>query len=191
MLYKALSFLTSELNDYFSRTYQLTEDRAVLSAHVNADGTSATGIVNKVSVSLVNLAPEATVRNLPPERVGNGELRMSPAIKLNLWVLFAASFGDYDESLKFLSSTLTFFQSRPVFTAQNSPRLDRSFDRLVLELETMNYHELSNLWGIVGSKYMPSAVYKVRLVTIQGGAVLDRSPGVSGLGINSTPLTPS
>lgn len=188
MLYKALSFLTSELNDYFSRTYQLTEDRAVLSGHVSPDGTPVTDIVNKVSVSLVNLAPEATVRNLPPERAGKGELRLGPAIKLNLWVLFAASFSEYDEALKFLDSTLLFFQSRPVFTAQNSPRLDRDFDRLVLELETMTYHELSNLWGIVGSKYVPSVVYKVRLVTIQSGAVVERASSVSGLGVNPTPL---
>jgi hypothetical protein len=184
MLYKALSFLTTELNEYLRRAYQLQEDRAVLSAHVTPEGTVATGIVNKVSVSLVNLAPESTVRNMQPERVGNGELRLNPAVKLNLWVLFAANFSDYEESLKFLSSTLAFFQGRPVFTPQNSPRLDRTFDRLVLELENMTYHELSNLWGVLGSKYTPSAVYKVKLVTIQDGAVQDRTPAVTGLGIN-------
>jgi hypothetical protein len=189
MLYKALSFLTSELNDYLSRTYQLTEDRAVLAGHANPDGTPATDILNKVSVSLVNLAPESTMRNLQPERAGNGELRLNPAVKLNLWVLFAASFSDYAESLKFMSSTLAFFQSRPAFTPQNSPRLDRSFDRLVLELETMTYHELSNLWGVVGGKYAPSAVYKVRLVTIQDGAVLDRSPAIGGLDLNPVART--
>lgn len=185
MLHKALSFLTNELNDYLSRTYQLAEERAVLSSHMKPDGTPAQGIVNKVSLSLVNLAPESTVRNLPAERTGQGQLRLGPAIKLNLWVLVAACFSDYSEALKFLDSTLVFFQSRPVFTPQNSPRLDQSFDRLVMELETLSYHELSNLWGIVGGKYMPSAVYKVRLVTIQGGAVLERSSGVGGLGINT------
>lgn len=187
MLDKALLFLTTELNDYFGRTFQLLEDRAVLSAHVNPDGTPVTGIVNKMSVSLVNLATESTVRNLQTERVGNGELRLNPAIKLNLWVLFAANFTEYDEALKFLSSTLAFFQGRPVFTPQNSPRLDRSFDRLVVELESLTYHELSNLWGVLGSKYVPSAVYKVKLVTIQDGAVRDRTPAVSGLGLNPTP----
>jgi hypothetical protein len=187
MLDKALLFLTTELNDYFGRTFQLLEDRAVLSAHVSPDGTPVTGIVNKMSVSLVNLATESTVRNLQTERVGNGELRLNPAIKLNLWVLFAANFTEYDEALKFLSSTLAFFQGRPVFTPQNSPRLDRGFDRLVVELESLTYHELSNLWGVLGSKYVPSAVYKVKLVTIQDGAVRDRTPAVSGLGLNPTP----
>ncbi len=187
MLDKALLFLTTELNDYFGRTFQLLEDRAVLSAHVSPDGTPVTGIVNKMSVSLVNLATESTVRNLQTERVGNGELRLNPAIKLNLWVLFAANFTEYTEALKFLSSTLAFFQGRPVFTPQNSPRLDRGFDRLVVELESLTYHELSNLWGVLGSKYVPSAVYKVKLVTIQDGAVRDRTPAVSGLGLNPTP----
>ncbi|MBF9222664.1 DUF4255 domain-containing protein [Hymenobacter ruricola] len=187
MLDKALLFLATELNDYFGRSFQLLEDRAVLSAHLNPDGTPATAIANKVSVTLVNLAPESTVRNLQAERSGNGELRLNPAIKLNLWVLFAANFGDYDEALKFLSSTLAFFQGRPVFTPQNSPRLDRSFDRLVVELETLTYHELSNLWGVLGSKYTPSALYKVKLVTIQDGAVQDRTPALTGLGVNPTP----
>lgn len=191
MLDKALLFLTTELNNYFGRTFQLLEDRAVLAAHLHSDGTPAIGIVNKVSVSLVNLATESTVRNMPAERISNGELRLNPALKLNLYVLFAANFGDYDEALKFLSSTLTFFQGRPVFTQQNSPGLDRELDRLTVELETLTYHELSNLWGVLGSKYVPSAVYKVKLITIQGGAVQDRTPAVTGLGINPTPYPAS
>lgn len=185
MLASALSFLTTELNDYFHQCFQLVEDKAVLSARVSLSGDSVTDILNKVSVTLVNLTPESTVRNLAPERPGNGELRLNPAVRLNLQVLFAANFNEYSESLKFLDSTLAFFQSHPFFTPQNAPRLDRSIDRLVLELETLTYHEWSNLWGMLGSKCMPGVVYKVRLVTIQGGAVQDRTPGVSGLGINS------
>lgn len=185
MIYSALSFLTAELNDYFNRCFQLTEEKAILSAHVSSDGSPMTDILNKVSVTLVNLEQETTVRNLPPDRSGSGEQsRINPAIKLNLRVLFAANFSDYAESLKFLDSTLSFFQGHGVFTPQNSPRLDTSIDRLTVDLESTSYNEWSYLWGMLGLKYLPGVVYRVRMVTIQDQIIQTITPTVKGLGIN-------
>lgn len=185
LIYQALSFLTNELSDYLATVVPDSEPRAVLAAHVNPDGTPTT-IADKVSLTLLNLTPETTVRNLLPERSSNGSdhARLSPSIKLNLHVLVAANFKEYAEALKFLGLALAFFQGHSVFTPQSSPRLDRSFDRLVVELEAASYQEWSHVWGMLGSKQLPSVVYKVKLVTIQDGLVQGRTPAVSGLGVN-------
>ncbi|MFD1872689.1 DUF4255 domain-containing protein [Hymenobacter bucti] len=170
MIYKALSFLTNELNDYFNTVYQPLEPKAVLSAHVNADGSAATDLLNKVSLTLINLEPEATMRNLPAERgSSSSELRLNPPLRLSLRVLVAANFSEYQDALRFLSSTLAFFQGHSVFTPQNAPRLDKDIERLVVELETTSYQEWSYLWGMLGTKYMPGAVYKLKLISIQDG----------------------
>jgi hypothetical protein len=185
MLTNALSFITQELNDYFNRTFQPLEPKAVLSAHVTADGTPAADIVNKVSVTLINLEPEATVRNVPTAyRGADTRLQINPTINLNLHVLFAANFSEYTEALKFLEGTLAFFQSQTIFTPQNSPRLDKVFDRLAVELEAMSYQEWSHIWGILGTRYMPSVVYKIRMVPIQSGAVQSSIAPLSSVGIN-------
>ena len=155
----------------------------VLSGHVSTSGSPVTGILNKISITLINLEPEATLRNLQPDRAG-GLPRQNPAISLTLSVLVAANFEDYEESLKFVGSTLAFFQGHSVFNPQSSPAMPAGIDRLVVELETTNYQQWGYLWGMLGSKYMPGVVYKLRLVTIQNGAIQGSSPAVGGLGVN-------
>lgn len=185
MIYNALSFLTSELNDYFNRSFQLTDEKAILSAHVSSDGSPVTDTLNKVSITLVNLEQETTTRNLLPDRSSSGEhLRINPSIKLNLRVLIAANFTDYSESLKFLDSTLAFFQGHSLFTPQNSPRLDANIERLTVDLEPTSYNEWSYLWGMLGLKYLPGVVYRVRMVTVQDQIIQGNTPTVRGLGIN-------
>lgn len=186
MIYKALLFLTNELNDYFNTVYQPLEPKAVLSAHVNADGSTATDLLNKVSLTLINLEPEATIRNLPPERGSSGELRLNPPLRLSLRVLIAANFSDYEDSLLFLSSTLAFFQGHNVFTPQNAPRLDQGIERLIVELETTSSQEWSYLWGMLGTRYMPGAVYKIRLISIQDGVGPAAAPVVITPAITTT-----
>jgi len=186
MIYEALSFLTTELNDYFNRTSQLTEEKAILSAHVSSDGSPVTEILNKMSVTLVNLEQETTTRNLQPERNSSSDqTRLNPTIKLNLRVLFAANFTDYSEALKFLDKTLSFFQGHTLFTPQSAPRLPAGLDRLTVELEPISYSEWSYLWGMLGLKYMPGAVYRVRMVSVQDNIVQGVIPAVRGVGLGS------
>jgi hypothetical protein len=94
-------------------------------------------------------------------------------VYLNLLVMFAANFGgrNYAEALKFLSGTIGFFQARPAFDPQSSPGLDPRIDKLTLEIENLNTADLSNLWGIFGGKYLPSILYRMRMVTIDEGRV--------------------
>ncbi len=180
MLLQALSFLTNELDTYLKSEYQLLQSKVTLAAHVNESGASAEDIQNQVSVTLINLEPESTVRNLLPDRSGSGvHQQFNPALKLNLRVLFAANFNDYPEALKFLGSTLTFFQGHSVFTPNTYPLLDSAFDRLTVELETTSYQDWSYLWGMLGAKHMPGVIYKIKMITIQDGVVLNTSPAIT------------
>jgi hypothetical protein len=52
---------------------------------------------------------------------------------------------------------------------------------LAFEVETLNYQEQSHLWGAIGAKYMPSIVYKLRLLTLDAQAVDAVIPGVHGI----------
>jgi hypothetical protein len=40
--------------------------------------------------------------------------------------------------------------------------------------------DLHNLWSSVGAKYLPSAVYKVRMITLPDGWVTERVPVITG-----------
>jgi hypothetical protein len=71
--------------------------------------------------------------------------------------------------LKFLSHTIGFFQAKPVLDHHNAPELDPRLEKLTFGIETLSLSELSNLWSIMGGKYLPSVLYKVRLVTFDSG----------------------
>ena len=63
---------------------------------------------------------------------------------------------------------VAFFQFRAgVFTPQNTPALNGVVEKLQAELISLDTRELSNFWGIMGSKYLPSVIYKVKTLPIR------------------------
>jgi hypothetical protein len=183
MIDRTLNFLLGELNAFLGTAFPASEAHAVLSSLALPDGSTPQGIDNKLVLSMMNLERD-TIAHTPgaASRAEPGEaFRMNPSLHLNVFLLLAASFpGNYAESLRFLSSSLGFLQSKPVFTPQNSSSFPRGLERLTLELVNMNMQDLQNLWACVGAKYLPSALYKARLVTIQDAWVIERVPVITG-----------
>lgn len=166
----ALGAIVRQLNESLRRTFGVREDMAVLSSLVEPDGSVGTQSQNRLVVSLVNVERETLAQREPrPPRnpLGPSVVSAEP-VHLVLTVLFAASFdgAHYDEALKLLSATVGFFQSRPVLDPHNTPELDRRIDRLALDMVNLGFAELSNLWSIVGGKYQPSVLYRVRMVSV-------------------------
>jgi Pvc16 N-terminal domain len=87
--------------------------------------------------------------------------------------MFTANFsgGNYAEGLKFLSSTVAFFESMPAFTHDNAPDLDRRLERLTLAIENLSFADLSHVWGAIGSSYLPSVLYRMRLIRIDASPI--------------------
>jgi len=61
---------------------------------------------------------------------------------------------------------IAFFQTRTVFTPSNTPDLPPGIEQLTVEIENLTTTELSNLWGILGGRYLPSILYRFRMITI-------------------------
>ncbi|MGZ8218721.1 DUF4255 domain-containing protein [Methylomagnum sp.] len=185
MIDKTFAFLLDELNGFLHTRYPSNEPHAVLSALVNQDGTVPTEVENKLVLSLVNAEREsaAPMSGMQGRKDGGGYARINPALSLNLYLLVAAHFSNnYGESLKFLSAALAFFQGKSVFTPQSSPALPKELDKLSIEMVSLNFQELNNLWSIQGGKYLPSVLYKARMLTVQEGRVAGLVPGASGAG---------
>jgi hypothetical protein len=183
MIDKTLVFLLGELNSFLGTVFPASEPHAVLSGLALPDGSVPPGIENKVVVSMVNLERDTTAHSSSPQtRTEPGQsMRVNPPLNLNVYLLLSASFaGGYAESLRFLSSSLGFLQSKPVFTPQNSAAFPRGLERLTLEMVNLNIQDLQNLWACAGAKYLPSALYKARMLTIQDAWVTERVPVILG-----------
>jgi hypothetical protein len=182
MIHAAVSHISSQLNQFLKRSFDLNEDVVVLSNILEQDGTLAPNINNKLVVFLVNVEKETASSR--PGNLGGFERSAStyPPVYLNLYVMVAGSFGcsNYAEALKFLSNTVSFFQRQPVFDHQVTPELDKRIDKLALDIENLNIQDLSSLWGILSGKYQPSILYKVRMVAFDAGDIRSQLSPIKG-----------
>lgn len=180
MIREALTLLARELNSHLQRRFRLDEEAALLSSLIDQDGSISEGNKNRVIISLIHLDQETNrpydVRYQIDSK-SDKALQVRPPIKLNLNFICASNFGDYEESLKFLSESVAFFHEKPVFDPRNTPSFPGRLERLNLEVENIDYSEFHNIWTAIGAKYTPSMLYKARLVTIGG----ERVDGVGNL----------
>lgn len=168
VLDESLSFVKGELDAYLKqRSGNSNQDKVVLSDIVKQNGEIALE-QDQVGIALVNIEEERIGKSQHP-RIGkrNGShFRSNPDIKLNLYLLFFARFDKYDEALKAISRVVGFFQARNVFARSEYPSMSASLDKLIFELQTMDFEQMNHLWGALGAKYMPSVMYKMRMLTV-------------------------
>lgn len=182
MIHLALSCLRDELNVWMTGLNQGLLPAAL--ANVAALETQAgANIADGLLLSLVNIEEESTLKNLPAaQKLPNGTTRYEhPPVHLNLYVLVSAHFpptsAGYENALLHLSRVIGFFQNRKRFTIQNSPDFAEKDNpevadlQLFLDLYTATFEQINHLWGSLGGKQMPFALYKVRMVEIR-----DRRP---------------
>lgn len=198
MIHSVLEFLTQELNSFIKlKVGDPLTTRIFLSGVTNEAGIAIPD--QSLGLSLINIEEERTNKEQQSRfvnAVGKVEKR-NPEIQLNLYVLITANFqnkqanntsDDYVEGLKQLSYAIAFFQSKNVFTPENSPALsgfDDTLKKIVVELYSYSFEQLYNFWSVVGAKYLPSVLYKVKTLTIQENAIQERGESVEQIFLTS------
>ena len=54
--------------------------------------------------------------------------------------------------------------------------MDPRIGKLIFELESLGADKLNNIWTTLGAKYMPSVVYKVRMLTFDDSIIREYRP---------------
>lgn len=185
MIAKALTFVSDFLNKEIKLNYGIDENRVVVSSLINPDGSVSENTENKVIISVINLEHETTVKSLNNYVAGNANNfgKTAPPVYLNLYLLVSANYdsGNYLEALKMLSSVIGIFQSNTYFTKQKNPELPSPLEKLTFEIFNLPINELSHIWSGIGAKYVPSIIYKVRMISMQENKITEEITGVGGL----------
>ncbi|ASZ12268.1 DUF4255 domain-containing protein [Chitinophaga pendula] len=188
MIYETLSCITEEINNYFKRKLQINEDKVILSGIVNQDGSIAVQGENKIIATLINIERETVVQR-PGTAAGRSfGTPVGPPASINLYVMFSAYFSsnNYAEALRFTSFIIAYFQSKPVFDTTNTPGLDTIIGKVIFEMESLAADKLNNVWTTLGAKYMPSVVYKVRMLTFNDAIIREFRPAVADIAADSS-----
>lgn len=175
MIDNALDVIVQLINDYIGAT-----DPEVVMGSISLidafQDSSAQNLTDKVIASVINIEQESTLRNLPFRRTVPGDdglpkgVERPPEIYLNVYILFGANKGqeNYKIALQRISQIIGFFQRQHVFTPENTPALSTaSIEKLIFDLYSASFEELNHVWSINGTKYIPSVIYKMRMVIIQ------------------------
>jgi len=180
MIHVVLSAVVSSLNEFIRNELNLQEDVVILTNAVDLSGNLNSQIDNKLCVFLQNMDEERVIRNGGYQSyVGS-----NPPKHFNLHVMFLANFPDpnYLEALRYISLVLEFFQGTQVFDKFNLPTLSTNVEKLSFEFVNFTFDELNSVWSVLGLKYMPSAVYKIKLLSFTNNLIREQ---VTAVGISS------
>lgn len=185
----ALILLRDELRSY------IIESRKDTSVVVNIDniamlepGGGHSSLSDSIVITLVNIEEESTLKNQSAVKrpfINNAVYQNQP-VYLNLYVLFTSNYSgnNYNLALQRLSYIIQFAQSKNSFSiassvtagslVQNHPEvIDLKF---TLELYTLTFEQINHLWGSLGGRQVPFAMYKLRLIAISEQAIIREVP---------------
>lgn len=171
MIESVVKTLKDELVVYLDLVGGLDEPATNIVQVSHLFGSTGEPITKELGITLVNIEEDRINKaNNPYVKTADGFNKVNPEIKLNLFLLFTANFDtNYTEALKFISYVIRFFQSKSVFTTENTPGLDPEIKKIIAELHPMSFEQQNYLWGMIGGKYLPSVLYKLRLLVVQEG----------------------
>ncbi len=165
MIKIALSYIKDALNTYLGAPPNI-----VVLGNI-AFAQEATGdnppMKNQVVISLVNVEEDKISKDpLPYRHDGANIYFQQPAVHLNLNLLFSANFENYEDALTALGKVVEFFQQKSYYTPENTTNLPAGIDKLLFDLFNISQDQVHHLWSMLGGKYIPSVVYRLRMLTI-------------------------
>ncbi|KUJ62167.1 hypothetical protein AR687_09090 [Flavobacteriaceae bacterium CRH] len=176
MIFEVIQIITEQVNHYLD---EIGLDKSVVPENIafleSQNEDIATALKDNVALTLINLDEEATLKNFPNHSIENSKtIYKNSIINLNLYLLFSANRDKYLNSLNDISKIIAFFQGKKLFTQANTiynrnniamSNIDNF--RFTVELYTPTFEELNYIWGTLGGKQLPSALYKVSMIQIE------------------------
>lgn len=147
-------------------------------------------LTEKLVLSLVNIAEEASLKNNTGSFQRNKQhFQAYPIVHVNLYLLFTANFKAYDTAINYLFRVIEFFQGRKIFKFKNAPISGEApplnDTEITIELHTLSFEQLNDLWGSLGGKQMPFVIYRARLVPVQMQKNLSREGIITEMDFNT------
>lgn len=200
MMNEALALLLQQLNAYIVQADGSgpgAPQQAVWGNIAQLDRQEvATELDNHVVLSLVNIEEERALKNgRTVANLGANDVAYSnPPLHLNLQLLFSANYRNYGTALRRLAQVLSFFQGKHKFTVANSPGALPPPSAiteflLVMDLQSLSFEQVNHLWGCLGAKELPFALYRGRLITIFDQRILDGGGRIRDIDLSSRDMT--
>ncbi|WP_315833147.1 DUF4255 domain-containing protein [Bradyrhizobium prioriisuperbiae] len=177
--------ICQSLNSFFQNIDRNDEDWVILSNIVDHDGAICQGARDKIVMVVTNITHETIISTYNSTARANSSTYavVQPPLYIDLFILFFANFHDkrYAQGLGMISKTISFFQQNPWFTHANMPGLDAKIDKITMEITNLDLLQVNYLMGMLGTKYLPSVYYKLRMIPFSSDAMQAAVPAAQGV----------
>jgi len=171
---EALNVIVELINLYISSG--TTDDPLILTniSKYNDGNEFSDDLNNKLIISIVNIEEDRVAKS-PKNYIkeNSSVLYKNPAVPINLSIIFAATHNNYVTAINLVEKVIRFFQSKYVFTPENTPELlavnevnDINIEKIIFDWVNLSLEEVNQLWTYLGGHYMPSVLLKMRMFTI-------------------------
>ena len=183
MIHTALEYVRDRLNQHFKNEFSGSNVKVVLSNLDNANGSEVDKTANSIVFFLINVTEETTLKNNLNRSVSAGQSSLAKKqapLHLNFQIMFCANFseGNYLEGLNYLSLIIRFFHAHLKLYPSPIKDKENSIGKLTFEQCTLDYGELSQVWSAIGSKLMPSLIYKVNMLVFADKSIAGKIPAI-------------
>lgn len=146
MIERSIEFTRAILNKSLMERFSLSDRIVVANDVVDPDGAVPEVNQNRVVISVIHIG------------------------RSSVGLLMTSQFEHYGESLKFIDSTMAFFQEHAVVYSHDYQGISAGIgmpagiDKMEFHFRVLDSTELFELWGALGATYRPSLVYNLKLV---------------------------
>jgi hypothetical protein len=192
LLRNSLETICGLANSYLENVDRRGDDWIILTSLVDHNGTLNQAARDKVVMCVYNITRETTVSTYQAT-IGSGPgggppsslAVVAPPLYLDIHLMFMANFTEknYSDGLAVLSRLIGYFQQTPYFNQENAQALAPGIEKLVLEFENLSPVDVNYVMGMLGTRYLPSAFYKLRMLSFVSTAMQSRAYPVSAPGV--------
>jgi hypothetical protein len=183
LIKNAAEKVCQSLNVFMENIEKRTTPWVVLTSLVDHDGSTNRSARDCVVMTVYNITRESFASSLRPNQgrqAGQSDYTLAmtnPPIYIDLHLMFMANFAEssYGLGLRALSQVISFFQQNQTFTQSNTPGLAPQLTQLTMDLENLSPVDVNYVMGMLGTKYLPSAFYKMRMLPFDSSAMMARS----------------
>ncbi|SRX54955.1 DUF4255 domain-containing protein [Aequorivita sp. CIP111184] len=186
MIYETLEIIKDQVSKYLE--LKTADSNLVVLENVSKHDDPEINTMNdKVVLTLLNIEEEIALKNNPNVKFKNGEtIYKNTPVNLNVFALFSVNRNTYTRSLTAVSYIIEFFQSKKIFTQNNTtlnpsiPALENIKEfRFIAELYTPTFEQLNYIWGTLGGKALPSVLYKISVVKIESDTLTEKGTPIT------------
>lgn len=192
LIRNALETIAGLANSYLENLDRRGDAWISLTSLVDHNGTLNQSARDKIVMCVYNITREVTISTYSPTLSSGrksdpaaGLAVVSPPLYIDIHLMFMANFTEknYSDGLAAISRLISYFQQTPYYDSSNAPMLVPAFDKLTLEFENLSPVDVNYVMSMLGTRYLPSAFYKLRMIPFASTAMQGRAYAVGGTGM--------